>query len=175
MENLLNLKVETSKLDFDAFYSHTASKLLKSYTWIPLLQNVFIWVVLAFSFTSFFQFQSGEISKTLFYSILTVSISFLLYVALGKFMETKTAQCFTPNENGIMIGPKEFEITPFGIKETHPFGSSFYHWDVVQNIEEVNGSIYVYVDKVLALIFNSESFESSEYKEALLSEIKKYV
>ena len=90
-------------------------------------------------------------------------------------MEAKIAQCFTPNENGIMIGPKEFEITPDGIKETNPYGHNFYNWDVVEKIEEVNGSIYVYVDKVLALIFNPESLKSDEYREELLSELKKHV
>jgi len=175
MENLLNLKVETSKADYDAFYSYTASKVLKSYMWIPMLKNVFLWLVLAFSCMSFFQFQSGGIGNKLFFSVLTLSISFFIYVALSKLMEAKVARCFTPNENGIMIGPKEFEITPDGIKEAHPYGHNFYNWDVVEKIEEVNGSIYVYVDKVLALIFNPESLKSDEYREELLSELKKYV
>ena len=175
MENLLNIKVETSKADYDAFYSFTASKVLKSYTWIPMLKNVFLWLVLAFSFMSFFQFQSGGIGNKLFYSVLTLSISFFIYVALSKLMETKIAQCFTPNENGIMIGSKEFEITPDGIKEVHSYGYNFYDWGVVEQIEEVNGSIYVFVDKVLALIFNAESLKSDERREELLSQLKKYV
>ena len=124
---------------------------------------------------SFFQFQSGGIGNKLFYSVLTLSISFFIYVALSKLMETKIAQCFTPNENGIMIGSKEFEITPDGIKEVHSYGYNFYDRGVVEQIEEVNGSIYVFVDKVLALIFNAESLKSDERREELLSQLKKYV
>lgn len=74
-----------------------------------------------------------------------------------------------------MIGPKEFEISSDGIKEIHPYGHNFYNWDVVEQIEEVNGSIYVFVDKVLALIFNPESLKSDERKEEILRELNKYV
>ena len=175
MENILNIKVETSKADYDAFYAYTASKVLKSYTWIAMLKKVFIWLVLAFIFMSFFQFQAGGIDKNLFFCVLMLSMPFYIYVALSKLMEAKIAQCFTPNENGIMIGPKEFEISSNGIKEVHPYGHNFYNWDVVEQIEEVNGSIYVYVDNVLALILNPESLESDEYREELLSELKKHV
>ena len=74
-----------------------------------------------------------------------------------------------------MIGPKEFEISTDGIKEIHPYGYNFYNWNVVEQIEEVNGSIYVYVDRVLALIFNPESFKSNEHKDEILRELKKYI
>lgn len=103
----MKFKVETTKADYDAFYSYTASKVLKSYNWIPMLKNVLLWLVLAFGFMSFFQFQSGGIGRKLFFSVLTLSISFLIYVALSKLMETKISKCFAPNENGIMIGSKE--------------------------------------------------------------------
>lgn len=175
MENLLNLIVKTTKADYDAFYAHTASKVLKPYAWIPMFKNLCLWLVLAFSFMSFFQFQSGGIEKKLFFSVLTLSVSFFIYVTLSKFMEVKIAQCFAPNENGIMVGPKEFEILPEGIKEVHPYGYNFYNWDIVEKIEEVNGSIFVYVDKVLALIFNPQAFESADTKEDFLKILNKYV
>jgi hypothetical protein len=175
MENSLNLKVTTTKADYDAFYAYTASYLTKSYCWIPMLKNIFLWIVLAFTFMSFFQFQGDKIDNQVFFSVLTVSISFLSYVALCKFMEIKVSQCFTPNENGMMVGPKEFEIGPDGIKETHPFGHNFYNWDVVEKVEEVNGSVYVFVDKVLAIIFPPESFGSVEFKEEVLVRLKQHV
>ncbi len=171
----MNLKVKTSKADYHAFCAYTASKVLKSYTWIPMLKTVLLWVVLAFSFMSFFQFQSGEIEKKLFIFVLTSSIPFFAYVVLSKLMESNIAQCFTPDENGIMIGPKEFFLSPDGIKEIHPYGYNFYNWNVVQRIEEVNGSIYVYVDNVLAIIFTQESLKSDDFKKELLNSLNKYV
>lgn len=74
-----------------------------------------------------------------------------------------------------MIGPKEFEINSDGIKETHPYGYNFYSWNAVEQVEEINGSIYVYVDKVLALVFNPESLKPSNIREELLSTLQKYV
>lgn len=175
MENLLKFKVETSKADYDAFYSYTASKVLKPYKWIPMLKNVFLWLILGIIFSSFFQFQSGKIESKYFYMILIISIPFFSYIALSRLMEMKISKCFTPNQNGIMIGSKEFEINSDGIKETHPFGYNFYSWNAVEKVEEVNGSIYVFVDKVLAIIFTSGSFESKDFKEELLTTLKKYV
>ena len=171
----MNIKVETTKADYDAFYAYTASKVLKPYTWIPVLKSFFLWLVLAFSFMSFFQFYTGAVGKHLFISVLTVSLPFFIYVALSKVMERELEKCFVPNENGIMIGQKEFEILPEGIKEVHPYGHNFYNWDVVEKIEEVNGSVFVYVDKVLALIFNPNSFESADSKEEFLKVLNKYV
>lgn len=175
MENHLKIKVNTSKADYNAFCAYTASKVLKPYTWIPMLKNVLLWLVLAFSFMSFFQFQSGGIEKKSFIVVLISSIPFFIYVALSKLLESKVSQCFAPNENGIMIGSKEFEIGPDGIKEVHSYGSNFYDWSSVQKIEEVNGSIYVFVDKVLAIIFNPESLKSDDFKKEFLSTLNKYV
>ncbi|MGL1958022.1 MAG: YcxB family protein [Colwellia sp.] len=171
----MKLKVETTKADYDAFYAYTASKLLKPFAWIPILKNVVLWIVIGVIFMSFFQFQSGNIDNKLFFATLVISIPFFIYIALGKLMAIKLTKCFTPNQNGIMIGPKEFEISSDGIKEVHPYGYNFYNWDVVEQVEEVNGSIYVFVDKVLALIFTTESFESAEFKEELMDTLKKYV
>ena len=46
----------------------------------------------------------------------------------------------------------------------HPYGYNFYNWSAVEKIEEVNGSVYVFVDAVLALIFNPESLGPDEKK-----------
>lgn len=169
------IKVETTKADYDAFYSHIASKVLTSHCWIPVLKNLLLWLVLAFSFLCFFKFYSNEIGKQVFLSVLTVSVPFFIYVVLNKVMEAEAAKYFVPNENGIMIGPKEFEILPEGIKEVHPYGYNFYHWNVVEKIEEVNGSVFVYVDKMLALIFNPQSFESADAKAKFIEALKQYV
>lgn len=170
----MKFKVETTRADYDAFFAHTVAKGLRFYVWIPMLKTALIWFALAFSFMSFFRFRSGDVEKELFFSVLTLSIAFLAYGALSKFIETKIARFLVPNENGIMIGTKEIEISPEGIKEIHSYGYNFYNWDVVEKVEEVNGSIYVFVDKVLGLIFNPESLKSDEFKQEILATFHKY-
>ncbi len=174
MEDLLFVKVKTTQADYHAFYAYTASQVLKSYTWIPILKNVLLWLVLVFSLMAFFQFQAGAIEKKPLLFVLATSIPFFIYVALSRLLDVKIAQSFTPNEHGLMIGPKEFEISADGIKETHPHGFNVYHWDSVQQIAEVNGSIYVFVDKVLAIIFNAESLKSDDVKQQLLRTLHQY-
>ncbi|WNC67823.1 YcxB family protein [Thalassotalea nanhaiensis] len=171
----MKFKVEISKADYDAFNAYASSKLLKSHYWLAVIKNVILWLVLGAIFMSFFQFLSGGIESKYFYTILAISTPLLIYIVLGKLEEHKLVKSFTPNQNGIMIGSKEFEINSDGIKETHLFGHNFYKWNVVENIEEANGSVYVFVDKVLALIFTSESFESKEIKDEFLSKVQKYV
>ena len=160
----MKVKVYTSIADYEAFFAHIAQNVLKSYAWIPVLKNAFLWVALFFCFLLFFRFKSGEVGSKLFLSVLTVSVSFFAYAALGKLLDVKAVKCFSPNENGIMIGSKEFEISAEGIKEVHPYGYNFYNWSAVEKIEEVNGSVYVFVDAVLALIFNPESLGPDEKK-----------
>ena len=167
--------VNTKKKDYDAFYAYVAKKLMKPYFWLYFLKNLFLWMIMGVFFMSFFQYLSGDSSKYFFHAVLMIGIPFFIFLLLSNVINQKLVKCFHPNPDGIMLGSKQFEITEDGIKETHLYGNSFYKWTVVNSIEELDGTVYVFVDKVLALIFTPESFETSESKEELITAVKKYV
>ncbi|USD23302.1 hypothetical protein MJO52_09240 [Microbulbifer variabilis] len=43
---------------------------------------------------------------------------------------------------------------------------------MVEQVEEVNGAVYVFVDQALALIFTAESLEQIDFKDDLLDTLK---
>jgi hypothetical protein len=167
--------VNTKKEDYDSFYAHVAKKLMKPYSWLYIVKNIFLWMIIGIFFMSLFKYISGDSSKYFFHAALMMGIPFFIFLLLSNVINQRLVKCFHPSPDGIMLGSKQFEITEDGIKETHLYGYNFYKWTVVNSIEEVNGTVYVYVDRVLALIFTPESFESSDSKKELVTVVKKYV
>lgn len=173
MGDVLKIRVVTSAADYRDFYAHTSAKLLRPFRFVPMLQNVLLWLVLSFCFMTLFQFKDGAVEKKEFWSVFVIGLSFIAYVGLGQWLQHKIAGRFRPNEDGIMLGAKEYELNQDGIKETQRFGWHWYTWDAVEQIEQVNGAIYVYVDKVHAVIFNAQSLASTSLKQELLSTLQR--
>ncbi|WP_033017772.1 hypothetical protein, partial [Pseudoalteromonas sp. BSi20652] len=167
--------VNTKKADYDAFYAHVAKKLMKPYSWLYIVRNIFLWMIIGIFFMSLFKYISGDSSKYFFHAVLMMGVPFFIFLLISNVINQKLVKCFHPSPEGIMLGSKQFEITEDGIKETHLYGYNFYKWTVVNSIEEINGTVYVYVDRVLALIFTPESFESTDSKKELVTVVKKYV
>lgn len=170
----IQLKVTTTTADFNAYYAYVAANALKSWKWLCMIKDVLLWAVLTFTLLAFFQYVDGNTSDRLFFSVVFVGLSFIGYVLLSKMIETSLAKAFAPNDNGIMIGAKTFEISADGIKESHRYGDNFYLWDAVERVETVNDTIYVFVDKALALIFNAEAFDSQDEQTALFNILQRY-
>lgn len=162
------IRTTITKRDFEQFNAYTFKKLLKpGFCW-SFLKNVLIWFLTAFIFTSLFQHIFNGKSSIHWPTVFTITIPFMLFIFIGFIENRRVAKCYKPNENGIMLGDKEVEITDKGIKEEHPYGHNFYKWNVVESIEENNGAIYIFVDKVLALIFPSSAFEDAKLKREFL-------
>ena len=87
----------------------------------------------------------------------------------------KLRQSSTPNENGLMLGEKTIEFATAGITEINPLGRCFYKWESVEALAENNGDLYIFLDKLLALIIPASSFSSDIEKAELQSIVKKYV
>ncbi|WHI53094.1 YcxB family protein [Microbulbifer sp. MLAF003] len=168
----MKLKVVTSKADHNNFCDYVVCSRLKSHTWISILKILVVWLAIGLIFMSCVQFKAGKIELSPFILVIVISLAFLFYVALSRLLAVKIGECFTPNKDGIILGSKEYEITPEGIKETCQHGHSFYSWAVVEQVEEVNGAIYVFVDQALALIFTAESLEKIDFKDDLLDTLK---
>lgn len=166
--------VNMKKKDYYAFSAHTAKMLMKPYSWLFTLKNVFLWMFFGILFMSFFQYLTGNTSRYLFHAVLIPSVPVLVYLRLCKVINQKTTKCFQPNLDGIMLGSKEYELTNEGIKEIHLHGYNFYKWSVVQSVKEVDEAVYVYVDQVLALIFTEDAFESAKSKEEFIQTVQKY-
>jgi hypothetical protein len=168
MEVVMIIRTKITKRDFEQFNAYTVKKLLKpGFRW-SFLRNISIWFLTAFIFTSLFQHIFNGKSSINLPTVFTTAIPFMLIIFIGYIERRRVAKCYKINENGIMLGDKEFEISDKGIKEEHLYGGNFYKWNAVESIEEHNGAIYIFVDKILALIFPSSAFEDAKLKREFL-------
>ena len=139
------------------------------------LRNMVIWFLLTVTFMAVFQIKSVSFSDFHWQSALITAIPFSIFLVAFLYNINKFKKLSTPNENGVMIGEKTIEFQSGGINETNHLGSCFYKWDAIEAIEENKGDLYIFVDKLLALIIPANSFESEAEKDELKALVQKYV
>ena len=139
------------------------------------LKNMIIWFVLAFAYMMVFQIKPISFSDFHWQSALITAIPFLIFIVAFLYETNKFKKLSIPNENGVMIGEKKLEFQSDGIMETYHLGSCFYKWEAIEAIEENKGDLYIFVDKLLALIIPANSFSSESEKSELKEIVQKYV
>ncbi|KDC53182.1 YcxB family protein [Pseudoalteromonas fuliginea] len=100
---------------------------------------------------------------------------FLILIIVFLYNNYKLKEQSIPNENGVMIGNKKIEFQADGICETNHLGSYFYKWQAVEAMEENKGDLYIFVDKLLALIIPASTFTNEAEKEELKAFIKAHI
>ncbi|MCF4009941.1 YcxB family protein [Rheinheimera sp. UJ63] len=70
---------------------------------------------------------------------------------------------------------KKPEFGTDGITEINSLGNCFYKWESVESVEDNSGDLYIFLDKLFALIIPAASFSSDTEKAELQSIMKKYV
>ncbi|MEZ8059774.1 YcxB family protein [Vibrio splendidus] len=118
-------------------------------------------------------FSSFHLQTFLMTMTMTMTLIFILFSGF-IYNLINIRELSVPNEGGIIIGDKNIELTEEGIHEVNPFGSCFYKWEAVESVEDNCGDVYIFVDKLAALIIPSDSFESQIEEEKLVLLIKKY-
>jgi len=159
-------------------YSQFAAKRLckpKNKKGSAFLKNMILWFVLTVAFMIIFQIKSINLSNFHLQSSLVTGLPFVIFICAFFFNIRKIRKSSIPNENGLMIGKKTIEFQVEGINEAHPFGNCFYKWEAVEALEENKGNVYIFVDKLLALIIPSKSFSNAEEREELIEFVKKHV
>ncbi|KLN63731.1 YcxB family protein [Vibrio sp. VPAP30] len=131
-------------------------------------------MIIGFFIASFFMSVAINIGRINFASfhlqtfLMTIILIFILLLGF-IYNLINIRKLSVPNEGGIIIGDKTIEITEEGIHEINPFGSCFYKWEAVESVEDNCGDVYIFVDKLAALIIPSDAFESQSDKEAIMS------
>jgi hypothetical protein len=161
-EDLILITVTTSKAEYNKFCLYTASKIVGRLAWISVFKNALIWVVSFMFIMSLVRFLSNEVSVNYFYIILSFTAILFLYIGLSKIFESLIMKRYQPYEEGIILGEKKYRIDKNGIFEKNKFGDSFYSWGAVDRIDNNGGSVYIFVDNVLALIFSEDSIENDQ-------------
>ena len=139
------------------------------------IKNMIIWFILTIAFMFVFQIDAISLSRFHWPSAAIAALPFVVFIAAYSRNMHKLRQSSTPNENGLMLGEKTIEFGIDGITEINPLGNCFYKWECVESVEENNGDLYIFLDKLLALIIPACSFSSDTEKAELQSIVKKYV
>lgn len=140
-----------------------------------LIKNMIIWCIAAIAFMLIFQIDSISLSSFHWPSAAIAALPFVVFIVAYSSNMRKLRQLNTPNENGLMLGEKTIEFGTDGITEINPLGKCFYKWESVESLEDNNGDLYIFLDKLLALIIPASSFSSDIEKAKLQSLVKKYV
>lgn len=139
------------------------------------IKNMIIWCISTIAFMFVFQIDSISLSSFHWPSAAIAALPFVVFIVAYSSNMRKLRQSSTPNENGLMLGEKSIEFGADGITEINPLGSCFYKWEGVESVEDNNGDLYIFLDKLLALIIPASSFSSDIEKAELQSIVKKYV
>ncbi|MBD0411909.1 YcxB family protein [Pseudoalteromonas distincta] len=142
---------------------------------LGFIKNMIVWFVLAVVIMTFFQVESIRLSDFHWPSGLIVAVPFLILIIVFLYNNHKLKEQSIPNENGVMIGDKTIEFQADGIRETNHLGSYFYKWQAVEAMEENKGDLYIFVDKLLALIIPASTFTNEAEKEELKAFIKAHI
>ncbi|SEI11030.1 YcxB-like protein [Rheinheimera pacifica] len=138
------------------------------------LKIMVIWCILAMAFMFIFQIDSISLSSFHWPSAAVVAFPLVVFIVAYYINMRKLRQSSVPNDNGLMLGEKTIEFSPDGIVEINPLGRCFYKWECVEAIEENNGDLYIFLDKLLALIIPSASFSSEMERADLQAQVEKY-
>ena len=139
------------------------------------LKSVIVWTVLAVIIMTIFKSESVNFSSFHWQSSLVTAAPFILIIFAILFYMNKYRLLSIPKENGLMLGSKTIEFQSDGINETNSFSHCFYKWEIVEALEENKGDIYIFLDKLFALIIPSESFSTEAEKEELKVLVRKYI
>ncbi|GAA58734.1 hypothetical protein P20652_0591 [Pseudoalteromonas sp. BSi20652] len=142
---------------------------------LGFIKNVIVWFVTTVVFMTIFQVESIRLSNFHWPSGLIVAVPFLIFIIVFLYNINKLKKQSIPNENGVMIGDKTIEFQADGICETNHLGRYFYKWQAVEATEENKGDLYIFIDKLLALIIPASTFTNEAEKEELKALIKAHI
>ena len=184
VSNTMIKSINTTEKNYLDYYDFALKRLPKAY---PIkakpkvnqatifLRNVIVWTVLAVIIMTIFRSEAVNFSNFHWQSSLVTAVPFVLLIFATLIYMDKYKRLSIPKENGLMLGTKTIEFQSDGINETNSFGHCFYKWEIVEALEENKGDIYIFLDKLFALIIPSESFSTEAEKEELKVLVRKYI
>ncbi|WNC71002.1 YcxB family protein [Thalassotalea psychrophila] len=172
----MNIEVNLTEEDFVQFNKYALKKVLssKTTTILCLLQNIASGAVFGLVVMTIFKMLEGKSHSMWNTALFSVATLFFLYLIIIKVQQAIYMKKMLPNKDGLVLGSKKIELLENGIKEESQLGYNFYNWKAVVSIEEDKNTVYVFLDKAIALIFPNSSFSSEEEKLDFLTTIQNF-
>lgn len=135
--------------------------------------NLLVWIVVAVVILLILQSKEFSLSKFHWPTALLTSVPFLVIIAAYISYLKGMAKNTLAKENGPMLGKRIIEIDESGIKDTNSFCSSIYKWEALEEVVIHEGSVYLFLDTMLAQIIPSSAFESQAEVQEFTREVEK--
>ncbi|WP_369311566.1 YcxB family protein [Providencia rettgeri] len=104
-----------------------------------------------------------------------IFISFLLAVLLFITFALRMVQSFNkaiPDDDGFLFIQREYQFDDEGIHERSALGSSSIKWNAVQFIRTDGDLLYLFLDRVYAVIIPARSFDSEQDSQQFILFVK---
>ncbi|WHI48424.1 YcxB family protein [Microbulbifer sp. VAAF005] len=166
----MNIDVNITKEDFLTYSRFACSRIVspKSSNSKNTGVNLIIWICIAFGFLFLLNYYDIKLSQLHWPSAIFATIPFLIFTYLFMRNMKRIELGSIPRDDGLVVGKRVLEFSNDGIKDTCELGHFFYKWKAVQEIVSHNGSIYLFLDTLLAQIIPKSSFKNeSEHNEIL--------
>jgi len=156
----MELNIRYEKDDWIAFQSYLEKEMCKSTkSWHDSMWvNFVIWLVIAFTFFSYF--QSG---LTFSWSTAGIVSFFFIFIYAQIFLSSiKIKEAFRPLEGGTFLGEHQFT---FDNEYIHTKGKGYkasHSWGVITRLKKSDEGIYLFLDSAYAYIFPLSKLENPD-------------
>jgi hypothetical protein len=162
----MKLNIEVTREDYGRFmkFWYVKFRLKKSFIFITIFSLIFALVLVDFSTKTFVDYIIVVLMLMILYGIiLFLTMNFSLKRS-GKLLQ----------ENGTVLGSKKIEILEQGIQESSENSTTIFKWQSIKEVTSDEHAIYIFVDKVAAIIIPKRYITDVTQQEVLLATVEKY-
>jgi hypothetical protein len=162
----MELNIEITREDYGRFmkFWYVKFRLKKSFIFITILSLIFALVLVDFSTITFVDYIIVVLMLMMLYGmILFLTMNFSLKRS-GKLL----------HENGTVLGIKKIDISEQGIQESSENSTTMFKWNSIKEVTSDDQAIYIFVDKVAAIIIPKRHLMDITQQEELFAEVEKY-
>lgn len=170
----MNKDIIITQEDFDKYCKFAYARVTqsKSRGVKPLLFNVCLWLLMSVVFIVFMQTTEFTLSSFHWPTAVLVSFSFLMFIFI-YFVKIRNIQKHSfPEQDGLILGKRTLEIDDSGIKDLSQHGSSLYYWKSLKEVAEDEGSVYLFLDTMLAQIIPASAFGDKEERSTFIEKVR---
>ena len=153
----MNFDINLTKDSFVAFQEYTIKRTCNSSSmkWMLSLYSMWYWILLGFfAIQIYFVYKRDICSDYLnlnmgLASLIILFISATIWQRLSQRILIKSAA----TDDGTVLGQWKVSISESEITESNDKCSASYRWIAIESVEKDGKNLYVFTDKVIALIF----------------------
>jgi Peptidase C13 family/YcxB-like protein len=170
MEEILKVDADLTSVDYETFFAVATRKIfggkaVRVRSGLILIVSIVLLVSLILIVPSFFPASP----------FIQLALLFILYASSVHFWNRYSRQLMAPEQNGPLLGPHSFFLTPEGFEDHGNLTFSRTTWSAVQAIQETPQHLYVFIDKTTAHIIPRRSFATPEDYAEFVQTLRGYV